>query len=155
VNNDEPPLITPSWARFLIPPAIILFAGAGLGIIGLGFSAGSNERDKAMFLIPIFLTLGGFFLYLGWRGMELLQYKMTRAEIREGQLRIKRNRHSSLESYNLDRLRVVDHRSVQILYIFDAESGRKLFAADYYYPRARAIASEVLARTRNGAKTGA
>lgn len=127
-------------------PAIIAFISAGVGIIGVGFSAASREKEAVVVLISVNLIIGGFFLYVAWRAFELLRYKTTRAEIREGRLWIKRNLHAPLESYGLDELRVKEHRAMQIVDALHRETGRKLFATHYYYPRGMDIAVAILGK---------
>jgi len=152
--NTEPPLITPTWARLLTLPAIIAFISAGVGIVGVGFSAASREKEATVVLISVNLIIGGFFFYVAWRAFELFQYKMTRAEIRDGRLWIKRTQHTPPESYDLDELQVTEHRAMQIVDALHRQTGRKLFATHHWYPRGMDIAVAILTKRSEPASEG-
>jgi hypothetical protein len=133
--------ITPTWAKILFIPALIMFAAPTivLPIYGIQFLINGNLAGIAF----IFLTV--FFGYQLFHGIRLYKHKDTKVGIESNILTISNNDSTSVEEYNLRDLTVNYNWFARVYYVYPKSNRNNfLFLIDDKYIYGMTVIKQII-----------
>lgn len=142
--------VIPTWARFLMPVAVLSLAAASLGSLAIAAVgvAGGNLGSLAM-TFP-----AAIFIYIGWRGVSVVGSLRFRACLSGKNLHYRRTRTAPVEVVPLDRLEVSRNEMMQLVTVHLAKPRRHLYTVDTAFSFGTRLANRIVELQEAGKGNG-